>query len=146
VLLGDPPQGPKITGRPTRDGHDCQWRQRLHTFGLRAGAFRPPAPVCVLRSDLRPRARLLTYAAQHRQHRPKACTPMPIKVPPVVRELTGGPGFALLRAILAGERDPMPWAPRRDDRGQHDAAPIARALPGSWRAEPLVAWAQAVER
>jgi transposase len=41
VLLVDPPQVQKIKGRPKSDVHDCQWLQRLHTFGLLASAFRP---------------------------------------------------------------------------------------------------------
>lgn len=56
VLWVDPPQVQKIKGRPKSAVHDCQWRQRLPTFGLLAGAFRPPDQVCVLRRDLRPRA------------------------------------------------------------------------------------------
>ena len=56
VLLVDPQQVQKIKGRPTSAVHDGQWRQRLHTFGLLAGAFRPPDHVCVLRSSLRQRA------------------------------------------------------------------------------------------
>ena len=39
----------------------------------------------------------------------------------------------------------MKLAPRRDYRGKHDAATIARALQGSWREEQLFALAQAVE-
>jgi transposase len=114
VLRVEPPQVPKITGRPTSAGHDGQWRHRWHTCGRRAGAFRPPAPGCVLRSDRRQRALLLTYAVQHLQPRQTAGTPMQSTLPHVVSELTGGTGFALMRAILAGERDPMPLAPRRD--------------------------------
>ena len=49
VLLVDPPQGQKITGRPNSDVHGCQWLQRLQTFGLLAGAFRPPDQGCVRR-------------------------------------------------------------------------------------------------
>jgi len=60
VLLVDPQQVQKIKGRPKSDVHDCQWIQRLHTFGLLAGAFRPDDQVCVLRSYLRQRAMLLT--------------------------------------------------------------------------------------
>jgi transposase len=142
----DPPQGQNIKGRPTSAVHDCQWRQRLHTVGLLAGAFRPPAQVCGLRSDLRQRAMLLTSAAQHIQPRQHALTQMPSQWPHVVSAMTGGPGFALIRAILAGERDPLQWAPLRDSRGQHDAATSARALPGSGREAPLFALAQAVER
>jgi transposase len=56
VLLVDPQQVQKSKGWPKSDVHDCQWRQRLPTFGLLAGAFRPPDQVCVRRSDLRQRA------------------------------------------------------------------------------------------
>jgi hypothetical protein len=55
----DPPQGQKIKGRPKRDVHACQGRQRLHPVGLLAGACRPPDQVGVLRSSLRPRAMFL---------------------------------------------------------------------------------------
>jgi transposase len=142
----EPPPVQNITGRPTSAGHDGQWRHRVHTCGRLAGAFRPPAPVCVLRRDRRPRARLLTSAVQPRQPRPTACTPLHRTWPHVGSALTGGTGCARRRAILAGERDPMPVAPRRDERGQPDAATIARAVPGRGRAAPRVAWAQAVER
>jgi transposase len=41
VLVVDPPQVQNMKGRPTSDGHDCPWIQRLHPFGLLASAFRP---------------------------------------------------------------------------------------------------------
>ena len=46
----------KIKGRPKSAVHACQGRPRRQTFGLLAGAFRPPEHGCVLRSYLRPRA------------------------------------------------------------------------------------------
>jgi transposase len=144
VLLVEPQQVQKSKGRPTSDVHDCPWSQRLHTFGLLAGTFRPADHVCVLRSDLRQRAMLLPYAAQHIPHRPKALTQMHRKWPHVVRDITGVTGLAILRAILTGERDPGKLAQLRDDRGKHDEATIARALQGHWRDEPLCALAQAV--
>jgi transposase len=60
VLLVDPPQVQQTQGRPTSDGHDGQGSQRLPPCGRLSSAFRPSAQVCVLRSDLRQRARLLT--------------------------------------------------------------------------------------
>jgi transposase len=144
VLLVDPQQVQKIRGRPKSDVHDCQWIQRLHTFGLLASAFRPADQVCVLRSYLRQRAMLLTYAGQHIQHMQKALTQMNIKLQHVVSDITGVTGSAILRAILAGERDPVKLAQLRDYRCQHDEATIARALQGNWRAEHLFALAQAV--
>jgi len=60
VLLVDPQQVQNIKGRPTSDVQDCQWLQRLPTCGLLASAFRPTDQSCVLRSDLRQHAMLLT--------------------------------------------------------------------------------------
>jgi transposase len=144
VLLVDPPQVQKLKGRPKSDGHDCQGRQRLQTFGLRAGAFRPPEQVCVLRSYLRQRALLLTYASQHIQHMQKALTQMNLKLQHVVSDVTGETGIAIMRAIRAGDRDPVKWARLRNYRCHHDEETIAKALHGQWREEPLFALAQAV--
>jgi transposase len=144
VLLVDPQQVQKIKGRPKSDVHDCQWLQRLHTFGLLAGAFRPTDQVCVLRSYLRQRGMLLTYASQHIQHMQKALTQMNLKLQQVVSDITGMTGMAIIRAILAGERDPVQLAKLRHYRCQHDEAAIAKALHGQWREEHLFALAQAV--
>ena len=38
-----------VPGRKT-DIADCQWLQKLHTFGLLNGSFRPTDDICVLRS------------------------------------------------------------------------------------------------
>jgi transposase len=143
VLLVDPPQVQKINGRPTSDVHDGQWRQRLHPFGRLASACRPTDHVWVRRSDLRQRAMWLRDASQHIQHRPKALTPMNLTRQPVVSDVTGETGMAIIRAMLAGARDPVPWARLRKDRGQHAAATSAQALHGQWREEPLLAVAQA---
>jgi transposase len=144
VRLVDPPQVQKITGRPKSDVHDCQWRPRLHPFGVLASAFRPTDQVCVLRSDLRQRALWLSDASQHIQPRHKALTPMHIKRQHVVSDVTGATGMAIMRAMRAGARDPVTWARRRHDRGQHEEATIAKALRGQWRDEPRLALAQAV--
>ena len=87
---------------------------------------------------------LLTSAAQHIQHMQKALTQMNLKLQHVVSDITGVTGLAILRAILAGERDPEKLAQLRDYRCKHDEATIARALQGTWRDEHLFALAQAV--
>src|SRR3954447_7038586 len=74
VRLVDARQMRRIPGRPKTDVYDAQWLQRLHSYGLLAAAFRPDEPVCVLRSYLRQRQMLVTYAAQHIQHMHKALT------------------------------------------------------------------------
>ena len=72
VLLIDPRQAKRAPGRPKTDRLDCKWLQRLHAYGLLAGACRPDAQGCVLRGYVRHRQRLLTYAAPPMQPMPKA--------------------------------------------------------------------------
>ena len=62
----------------------------------------------------------LTPAAQHLQPMQQALTPRNSKLQQVVSDIPGVTGRAILRAILAGERDPEPLAQRRDYRGKHD--------------------------
>jgi transposase len=66
------------------------------------------------------------------------------KLPHVVSAITGVTGLAIIRAILAGERDAGKLAQRRDYRCKHDAVTMARALQGHWREEHLCSLAQAV--
>jgi len=145
VVLADAREVQRAPGRPKSDVQDCQWLQRLHTYGLLAAAFRPPEQVCVLRSYLRQRAMLMTYAGQHIQHMQKALTQMNLKLQHVVSDVTGVTGMAIIKAVLHGERDPEQLAKLRNRHCQHDEAEIARALQGNWRAEHLFALQQAVE-
>src|SRR6266700_4753019 len=69
---------------------------------------------------------------------------MNLKLSQVVRDLTGPTGLAMLKAIIAGQRDPLTLAKRRQPPGQHSEADIAQALQGTWRAEHLFAFQQAV--
>jgi transposase len=74
----------------------------------------------------------------------KALTQMNLKLQHVVSDVTGETGMAIIRAILAGERDPVPLARLRNYRCHHDEATIAKARHGQWREEHLFALAQAV--
>jgi len=143
VLLIDPRQAKRVPGRPKTDRLDCKWLQRLHAYGLLAGAFRPAAPVCVLRGYVRHRQMPLTYAAHHIQHMHKALEQMNLKLTQGVSEITGVTGMAILKAIIAGERDPVTLAKLRNPHCHHDEDDIAKALQGTWRAEHLFALQQA---
>jgi len=84
VKLVDPRQFKSVPGRKT-DVLDCQWIQQLLTFGLLSAAFRPDDEICALRSYLRQRSMLVTYASHHIQHMPKALEQMNLKLAHVVR-------------------------------------------------------------
>jgi transposase len=144
VRLVDARQLKRVPGRKS-DVLDCQWLQRLHTFGLLAGAFRPDDQICVLRSYMRQRAMLVAYAGQHVQHMQKALVQMNLQLGVVLDDITGATGLRIIRAVLAGERDPHRLAALRHGKCKHDAATIAAALQGDWREEHLFALEQAVE-
>ena len=145
VKLVDAHYARQVPGRKT-DVKDCQWLQELHTYGLLHAAFRPDDQVCVLRSYLRQRGLLVASASRAVQHMQKALEQMNLKLTEVVSDITGKTGMEILRAILAGERDPQRLALHRDRRCKHDQATIAKALEGHWRAEHLFALQQALEQ
>jgi transposase len=144
VQLVDARQVARAPGRPKTDANDCQWIQRLHSYGLLSAAFRPQDQVVVLRAYLRQRDMLVTYAGQHIQHMQKALEQMNVKLTEVVSDITGVTGMGIIQAILRGERDPVALAQRRDPRCKESEATIARALLGTWRQEHLFALRQAV--
>jgi len=145
VYLVEPRQSRHAPGRPKSDVLDCQWLQRLHSYGLLTASFRPAEQIVVLRSYLRQRQMLIRYAGQHVQHMQKALEQMNVKLAEVVSDVTGVTGMSIIQAILRGERDPLQLAKLRNDKCKRTEAEIARALYGNWRAEHLFALRQAVE-
>ena len=61
-------------------------------------------------------------------------------------DLSGKTGMAILRGIIAGERDPKKLAQLRDRRLRADAETVARSLMGNWREEHVFALTLAVVR
>lgn len=119
-------------GRKT-DVSDAQWLQRLHSHGLLRASFRPKGEIAELRAYLRQREGLLDYAALHIQHMQKALTEMNLQLHHVVSDVTGATGLRIIRAIVAGERDPAVLAMLRDTRCHADAETIQKALGGHYR-------------
>jgi transposase len=137
VLLVEPRQSRHAPGRPKSDVLDCQWLQRLHSYGLLSGSFRPSEQIILLRSYLRQRQMLIRYAGQHVQHMQQALEQMNVKLTEVVSDVCGMTGMAIIRAILNGERSPLQLAKLRHDKCKRTQSEIARALYSNWRAEHL---------
>ena len=144
VLLCNARHVKNLPGRKTDVG-DAQWLQELHTHGLLSGSFRPADEVCVLRAYLRHRDNLTKATGAHIQHMQKALIEMNLKLHHMLSDLTGVSGMAIIRAILAGERDPLKLAALKHERVKKSDAEIARALEGEYREEHLFALRQAVE-
>jgi transposase len=123
-----------VPGRKS-DVLDCQWLQKLHTYGLLAGSFRPDDQVCVLRSYVRQRERLIQSAAVHIQRMQHALIQMNLHLHKVISDITGLTGMAIIRAIVAGERDPQVLAALKHARIRSSQDEIAKALSGNYRPE-----------
>src|ERR1039458_7353240 len=145
VFLVNARDAKHVPGRKT-DVSDAQWLQRLHSFGLLRARFRPKGQIAELRAYVRQRERLLEYAASHIQHMQKALTQMNLQLHHVVADITGVTGVQIIRAILAGERDPKVLARLRHYNCHSSAETIEKALTGSYRAEHLFALEQARAR
>jgi transposase len=137
VLLTPPHFTKQIKGRPKTDRRDCQWVRRLHHHGMLPSVFQPDDATQTLRDYVRQRATLVRLSAQHVQRMQKALLLMNLKLTAVLGDTTGVTGLKIIRAIVAGERDPHALARLRDRRCKHSAADIATALDGRYRPEHL---------
>src|SRR6266446_6922614 len=108
-----------VPGRKS-DVLDCQWIQTLHSYGLLSASFRPEADCVALRTLLRHRAQLLEHRAPHILHMQKALLQMNIQLSQALSAVTGVTGQCIIRAIVAGERDPRRLAALRNYRCTKD--------------------------
>ena len=125
-----------VPGRKT-DFHDCQWIQLLHSCGLLRGSFRPGAAIVAMRAIHRQLANLVAERSRCVQWMQKALDQMNVQVHRAVTDLTGTTGMAIVRAIVAGERDPVRLSALRHPICRKSAEEIARYLTGTWRDEHL---------
>lgn len=125
-----------LPGRKT-DIQECQWLLKLHVYGLLKNSFRPDEEICVMRAYWRQRQQHIGSASTCLQRMQKALTQMNLQLSNVVSDISGATGTAIVRAILAGERDPWKLAELRDRRLKASKAVIAASLEGNWREELL---------
>jgi transposase len=136
VVLVNARQLHNVPGRKT-DFSDCQWLQLLHSCGLLRGSFRPGETITRLRAMQRHLANLVSERTRCVQWMQKALDQMNVQVHRAVTDITGQTGMAIVRAVVAGERDPARLAAHRDRRCRKSVEEIARHLTGNWREEHL---------
>jgi transposase len=134
----------RVPGRKS-DVLDCQWIQTLHSYGLLESSFRPEADLVALRTLLRHRTQLIQHRAPHILHMQKALLQMNIQLSQALSDVSGATGQAIIRAIVAGERDPHKLVELRNYRCKKDKEEIAKALTGTWCAEHLFILKQSLE-
>jgi transposase len=132
-----------VPGRKS-DLKDCQWIRDLHSVGLLRASFRPEAEIATLRAYLRHRASLIEHRAAHIQHMQEALQQMNVQLTQVLSDITGVTGLAIIRAIVAGEREPRRLAALRQPGVAKKEAEIIKALTGNYRPEHVFALKQAL--
>jgi len=137
-------QTKNVAGRKS-DVQDCQWIQRLHTYGLLQGSFRPADTYCVVRTYLRYRDELVSARSTQAQHMQKALQQMNLALTQVLSAVTGVSGLAIIGAILQGERDPVKLSQLADRRVRATPATLQKALVGDYRPEHLFVLQQAFD-
>jgi hypothetical protein len=95
-----------VPGRTKTDVLDCQWIQKLHSFDLLNGSFRPDHQIRELRTFMRLRDNLVVEGTQAIHHMQKALFEMNVQLSNVISDITGESGLRIIEAILAGERNP----------------------------------------
>lgn len=134
-----------VPGRTKTDVLDCQWIQKLHSFGLLSGSFRPDCQIRTLRSLMRLRDNLVVHSTQSVHHMQKALFEMNVQLSNVISDVVGESGMRILEAILAGERDPAVLATLCSTRIKASRQTVAKSLHGNWREELLFALRVALE-
>lgn len=125
-----------LPGRKT-DVQESQWLMKLHTYGLLRNSFRPAQEIRRMRTYWRQRNDLVQSAGRHIQRIQKALTQMNMQLANVLSDISGMTGQAIIKAILAGERDPRELAGYRDCHVKATEQEIAAHLEGNWQEDLL---------
>lgn len=144
VLLVDAHHAKSVPGRKT-DVWDSRWLRKLHTFGLLRGCFIPPKDIQVLRAYWRHRAGLVQECAKQIHLMHKSLEQMNLQLHKVLSDVTGVTGMQIIRAIVAGEHDPVTLAQMEHPKVKSSDEEIAKALTGYYSEEHLFTLEQALQ-
>ncbi|MEA3142639.1 MAG: transposase, partial [Gammaproteobacteria bacterium] len=98
----------------------------------------------MVRAVVRQRELLLTEQGSWVRRMQKALVQMNLQLTEVLTDVMGTTGQAIIRAIVAGERDPKVLARFRHSLVKASTEDVIRALTGNWRDEHLFVLAQAL--
>jgi transposase len=132
-----------LPGRKS-DVQESQWLLKLHTYGLLRNSFHPSAEIRVVRTYWRQRGDHVHAVSTCIQRMQKALTQMNIQLANVISDLSGWTGQRIVRAILAGERDPDTLAALSHPGIHATRDTIAKSLEGTWQPDLLFVLQQEV--
>ena len=109
---------------------DAEWLAELLEHGLLRGSFVPPLAIRELRDLTRYRKRLIQAHTSECQRIQKTLEDAGIKLDSVASDVLGVSGRAMLRALVAGERDPEVLAELAKGRLRRKIPELRQALRG----------------
>lgn len=105
VILVNAEHVKAVPGHKT-DVKDCEWIAQLLEHGLLRASFIPPRPIRELRELTRYRKRLIQERAREAARLHKVLESANIKLGTVATDILGASGRQMIKALIAGERDP----------------------------------------
>jgi transposase len=120
----------QLAGRPKTDRLDAQWLARLTEMGLLRPSVVPPAEIRALRDLTRTRLQLVHDRTREWQRLEKLLEGALVKLSAVASKLTTVSAQDMIKAMIAGQRDPeiLAGLARRTKKAKHDA--LVEALDG----------------
>jgi transposase len=130
VQLVNASQARNLPGRPKTDKLDAQWLARLTELGLLRASFVPPKAIRDLRDYTRARTRLVQERTRCFQRLEKLLEGALVKLSSVASKLTTESAKDMIKAMIAGQRDPRTLAglARTRMKAKHDD--LVEALDG----------------
>ena len=107
VQLVNASQAKSLPGLPQTDKLDAQWLARLTEMGLLRASFVPPKAIRDLRDYTRARARLVQERTRCWQRLEKLLESALVKLSSVASKLTTESAKDMVKAMIAGQRDPQ---------------------------------------
>ena len=122
VQLVSPAQARQLPGRPKTDKLDAQWLARLTEWGMLRASFVPPKAIRDLRDYTRARVLLVRERTRCWQRLEKLLEGALVKVSSVASKLTTVSAQDMIKAMIAGQRDPQVLAglARARMKARHD--------------------------
>jgi transposase len=130
VQLVNASQAKNLPGRPKTDKLDAQWLARLTEMGLLRASFVPPKPIRDLRDYTRMRTRLTQERTRCFQRLEKLLEGALVKVSAVASTLTTISAQDMIKALIAGQRDPRTLAALARGRMKAKHDDLVEALDG----------------
>lgn len=134
-----------VPGRKS-DVRDAEWIAQLLEHGLLTASFVPPAPIRQLRMLTRYRVQLMGDRTRETTRLELMLEDASIKLSSVASSLTTVSARAMLRAMIAGQRDPLVLAEMAKTRMRTKIPELAQALDGHFEAHHAVLAAAILDR